>query len=181
MTDSTTRARIEFADGVAQSFPDLVEQTLEESSFITTEWDGNDIVICEAESRPEEVTDGEPTEDVVDPVEVVSETFLEIDEGLLSGWQELEEGDRHSTVAFFEGGFVRDDEEILVWYGVPEDGDQWHWDGRDVSDEKFCVEYHADGAERIESDYFEDIEAVAECVTELLKNGEDAIKNRGEA
>lgn len=50
MTDSTTRGRIEFADGVAQSFPDHVEQTLEESSFITTEWDGNDIVIREPES-----------------------------------------------------------------------------------------------------------------------------------
>lgn len=44
---SDERAQIQFEDGTHQSYKDLVEQTLEQSEFIETEWVGEQLVLNE--------------------------------------------------------------------------------------------------------------------------------------
>lgn len=102
------------------------------------------------------------------------EDFLSVENDPLSvpidapGWERLEEGNRHSTVSVFIGGFAREDEdeEVLVWEGISENGDQWHWDARGVTDDRFCVEHLSD---KVEAEYFEDGKQAREHVMAIVQ------------
>lgn len=88
-------------------------------------------------------------------------------------WSRLDDDAHSSTVAFFQGGFRRRDnnEEVVVWSGVPDGEGGYHIEGdpEEVEeDDKFIVEHHTSTG--VQATYHAEPEDVNKMVKTIIEN-----------